>query len=289
MSDIQGGAPAGQDTGASDGGFDFDSIDSFEMIDGSLQPVFGEAEEPAADAATETTTETKTAETPAPDTAATPEAGHDWEKRYSDLRPAFDRVTQDNARMRRELDYLKGQIDAALGSGRKQEEKTEQPEDEVDYYDLMADPKRARAHFDSMVERAVQQRLAAYEPHFVEMELASELRGVVGKYPDFISMQPYIHQVFEVFPNTDISFEQAYHIAKRFFPSATAQPQHDAGKPDPKPDAKKVDMARLKERAARVNPETGVGGPAVDDQPKQEANDLEEAFNMALRSLSGRR
>lgn len=271
MSDVQDGAP---DTGASDG-LDFDGIESFELgDDGSLQPTFSASEE---DSETPETVATETPATKQDDKPAEP--AHDWEKRYSDLRPEFDRVTQANAAMRRELDYLKGAVDTIGRAGQK--EKDTQAEPEVDYLELISDPKRAQQHFNTLVEQAVQERLKEYEPHFIELELGREVRDAASKYPDFFEMRPHMQKVFETFPDEDITFDRAYQIAKRFVATNPSPAEADKGK---------VDLTALKSKAARVNPESGVAGAAVEAEPAKPAvGSLEDAFNLALRQATGRK
>ena len=259
---------------SADAGSVFDQIESFEIVNGQLEPIFTQGE-----------TETPSAEPDQPATTPAPAEGtHDWEKRYTDLRPAFDRASQENARLREQLSYLQGQL-----AGGKPKDAPKEDEADIDIYEVLGDKQRRERWIGEEVDRRVEARLSNFEPHFVEMTLQSELRAALEKYPDFMTMQPHIAKVYEAFPGEDISFDRAYQLAKRFFgdkaQDASPQPQAQAGKPAGAGDSRKVDMAALQERAARVNPETGVAGPSVAEQPPREAGSFQEAFEMALQGM----
>jgi hypothetical protein len=271
MADDLSGAP---ESGADDG-FDFDGIEGFEMRDGSLQPYGRDPEEsdetpePAA----------KPEPEPKPEPAAAPV--HDFEKRYNDLRPHADRVAAENRTLREQLAYLTGHVEA----GKKPEREREPEAEEIDYLSLMTDPRRADQHFQSLVDREVSKRMESYEPLFLDMRLGNELRETIGKFPDFLEHQEAMGKVYEMFPGQDITFEQAYHIAKKFGLSGTPAPS-PAPTPAPTP---KVDAAAIRERAKRVNAETGVGGSTgVEETAKPKVGSVQDAFEQAWRGARAR-
>lgn len=259
MAESQAAAGAGEAT-ASPAESAFDSIDSFEIVNGQLEPIFREDQEEG----------NSQVEPDAGEAAeAAPEVpSNEWERKYQEL---SDRAAQETTRLREELSYLKGHIEA-----RKPEVVPNAPkeDEDIDIFEVLGDRSKRDQWISGEVNRRVEEHLAKWEPHLAELSLQSELRGAMEKYPDFMAMQPKIAKVYEAFPGEDIPFERAYALAKRFFGSEAAAA----------PDSRKVDMAALQERAAKVNPETGVAGAAVGERAPREAGDFAEAFEMALKS-----
>jgi hypothetical protein len=269
----------------------YDSLDdNVEMVDGELQFSVRELEPVEEDSSYEQETEEVVEET-APEPAPEPV---NWEKRYADAQRWGGSKAEEAARLRERVQYLEGRL-----AGTQPPQEQRQPDPGFDPYEVMSDP----ARFDQvineraarMAEAAVEARLREYEPVLVQMSLTAELQDTVNRYGDeFIALQPQISKVFQHFARRgeDISFEEAFHLAREFggTPAAPAArtgrtPQ---GTPAPGPSAapsRRVNARELHSRAARVNAETGVAGAAVTES-KVEARNFREAFDMAVADLT---
>lgn len=279
------GATGAPDTGASETDV-FAGIESFDYEGGELRAVYAEKEEdeqPESEAATEQEQEAD----PDPEPASVPQ------DRYDNLRSWATRTAQENSRLREELAYRNGE-----NSGKQPKETKPVAEPAVDPLELLSDPSKFNSFVQGEISRGIQEGLAPYQEHFLELEVQSEYRDALANLPGFFEMQPLINRVLDVVPSANLA--EAYRIAKTFAsggdraseagaPAATQPPRGTPGTAPAAAPSRKVNVGELQQRAAR-NPETGVSGTPLLDQPKREANSFAEAYEQAERDwLASRR
>jgi hypothetical protein len=269
----------------------FANLDSFEANaeTGELEAKFS-APEPEAEAAAEDSPDLH-------DDGAVAEEADTYEKRYNDLRAEFDRrnasytqaekAVEENAKLR----MLAGRLLQERRGGRAAGD----DEENVDYLEAFSDPKKGRellaareARIIARVREEVRQELEQYRPALEDSAMSREVREAVIEHPDLFNYGPLMEQVYDMFPDQEITIKRAYLIAKKM---ASLAPGGASGKQppvetpaDPKPSRGQVSVSELRDRAALLETETGVGG-VVGDRVKKPAQSRREAFDQAFEEM----
>lgn len=176
-------------------------------------------------------------------------------------------------------------LEAKLEQALKAKEEKVSAEDDLDEIDedVLNDPKKSVELVKTMVQDIVSKALEPYREIEADFRIRREFEHCVRTYPDFPEYIPQMKKVIDKRP--DLSFEEAYKLAKEFAPppaKSLPDAQHDVAKSDRAEAAspKTVSASQLKERAAKLTTEQGIGG---DPTPRAgEPKSLRDAFAAAL-------
>lgn len=275
----------------------FGAIENMEMgDDGEVQVRLANAA-PVADPAPDP------APAVAPDPAPAPKAeppAVDWEKRYNDLRPEFDRTKTEMAELKAKLDKLTAAPPAA-------QEKT--PPAEAPTLDLYGDAKTVTEQVRGLVSNALDEKFGPLmdrmQTALIDWELQREFQLAGAQHGEaFFERLPIIHEIIKTVPQP-LSFEEAFKLSLKVKPLSsspaagaanaqervsapdTAQQRAPAVAPPATPPAPQPADA---ERAARLavvqaGADTGRGGSAT--EPQRVAKTVKQALELALEEMAG--
>ncbi len=206
------------------------------------------------------------------------------EKRWKDLTGWSTKLSQANAELRRsnqELEVRMARLEGRAGTIAPEEPTIEEPTlPDIDWSDPQAVHRYVNETADSRAEAIVEERLKPMAPLVDQLNIQNELGEAVHDIPDFMDYWDGIQAYYNKFPDSDISYREAYDLVKAFSPSTANQPKQSSDEPAPRPapeaPVEDVDAPRQRpplptrqemiERANRLTTETGVSGtePGLD-------------------------
>jgi hypothetical protein len=220
------------------------------------------------------------------------------EGRWKDLTKWSTQLSQTNADLRRANQDLEIRI-ARLEGGQGQS-----PGDVIEEQTLpdidWSDPEAVNRHIDETAEKKaaliVDERIKPLQPIVEQHNIMTELGQAVGKNPDFMNYWDDVQAYYNRFPESDISYQEAYELVKAFQPSKAVQPSQppayatgeepDVDEPTPR---KRPALTReqMIERADRLRTETGVSGTDVGLDREPVINSIRDAIDAASEEVFG--
>jgi len=220
------------------------------------------------------------------------------EGRWKDLTKWSTQLSQTNADLQRTNQDLEVRI-ARLEGGQGQPpadvtEETTLPD--IDW----SDPEAVNRHIDTTAEvkaaRIVDERMKPLEPVVAQFEVMEELGGAVAANADFMTYWDDIQAYYNRFPESEISYQEAYELVKAFQPSkaaTTTHPPADATGEEPdvvEPTPRKrpaLTREQMIERANRLRTEQGVSGTEVGLDREPVIETIRDAIDAASEEVFG--
>ncbi len=221
------------------------------------------------------------------------------QKRWKDLTGWSTQLAQTNAELRRvnqDLEVRMARLEG--GQGRSPEDVIEEPTlPDIDW----SDPEAVNRHIAETAEKKaatiVEERLKPLQPVIAQYDIIEELGAAVQGIPDFMTYWDDIQAYYNRFPESEISYKDAYELVKAFQPSKaapTTQPpgdeptgeEPDVEEPTPR---KKPALTRQQmiDRAARLKTEEGVTGTDVGLDREPVIETIRDAINAASEEVFG--
>ncbi len=218
--------------------------------------------------------------------------------RWKDLTKWSTQLSQTNAELRRanqDLEIRMARLEG--GQGPSPDDVIEEPTlPDIDW----SDPEAVNRHIAETAEKKaatiVEERLKPLQPVIAQYDIMEELGAAVQGIPDFMTYWDDIQAYYNRFPESEISYKDAYELVKAFQPSKAAPTTQPPGPPadeepvveEPTP-RKKPALTRQQmiDRANRLRTETGVTGTDVGLDREPVIETIRDAINAASEEVFG--
>jgi hypothetical protein len=220
------------------------------------------------------------------------------QKRWKDLTGWSTQLAQTNAELRRvnqDLEIRMARLEGGQGqpSGEVQEEPTLP---DIDWSDPVAVNRFVNETAEAKATHIVDERMKPLEPVISQYAIMDELGAAVSKHTDFMTYWDDIQAYYSRFPESEISYSEAYELVKAFQPSKAAPTTQPPGQPtgeepdvvEPTP-RKKPELTRQQmiDRAIRLRTEEGVSGTDVGLDREPVIETIRDAMDAASEEVFG--
>jgi hypothetical protein len=220
------------------------------------------------------------------------------QKRWKDLTGWSTQLAQTNAELRRvnqDLEIRMARLEGGQGQppGEVQEEPTLP---DIDWNDPVAVNRFVNETAETKAKQIVDERMKPLEPVISQYAIMDELGTAVAQHTDFMTYWDDIQAYYNRFPESDISYSEAYELVKAFQPSKAAPTTQPPGQPtgeepdveEPTP-RKKPGLTRQQmiDRAIRLRTEEGVSGTDVGLDREPVIETIRDAIDAASEEVFG--
>ncbi len=221
------------------------------------------------------------------------------EGRWKNLTKWSTQLSQQNAeltKVNRDLEIRMARLEG--GQAPPSGDVTEEPTlPDIDWNDPAAIHRHYAEAAEQKAATIVEEKLKPLQPVLDQHNIMTELGTAVGQNTDFMDYWDDIQAYYNRFPESEISYQDAYELVKAFQPSKAVQPTIPPGEAptDEAPDVdeptprKRPALTRQQmiDRAARLRTETGVSGTDVGLEREPVIETIRDAIDAASEEVFG--